>query len=110
MREFLGILAVLLNLADNATTFLCLRSPVPGFEVTEANPIAAWLFSSIGLREGLVLEMVISTCAIAFLVATDRIPHRIKIALLVVLSVLPAWAALNNLEVIHATNVAVPWI
>ena len=51
MRIFLGVLAVLLNLADNATTFLCLRVPVPGFEVTEANPAAAWLFAAIGLEE-----------------------------------------------------------
>ena len=44
MRFALGILVVLLNLADNATTFLCLRAPVPGFEVSEANPAASWLF------------------------------------------------------------------
>lgn len=109
MRVLLGILAVLLNLADNATTFLCLRAPVPGFEVTEANPAAAWLFSSIGLFEGLLLETVITTGAVAFLVATTRIPPRIKIALLVVLALLPAWAALNNLDVIEATNIPMAW-
>lgn len=109
MRIFLGVLAVLLNLADNATTFLCLRAPVPGFEVSEANPAAAWLFSAIGLKEGLVLEMVISAVAIAFLVETRRVPPRIKLALLVVLSLLPAWAALNNLEVIQAIDVPLSW-
>ncbi|MBM4337893.1 MAG: hypothetical protein FJ108_18545 [Deltaproteobacteria bacterium] len=109
MRIFLGVLAVLLNLADNATTFLCLRAPVPGFEVTEANPAAAWLFAAIGLEEGLVLEMVISALAIAFLVVTKRIPPRIKLALLVVLSLLPGWAALNNLEVIQAIDIPLSW-
>ncbi len=109
MSVFLGMLAVLLNLADNATTFLCLRAPVPGFEVTEANPAAAWLFSAIGLEKGLLLETVITTLAIAFLVATDRIPRRVKLALLVVLTLLPGWAALNNLEVIHATNIPISW-
>lgn len=109
MRIFLGALAVLLNLADNATTFLCLRAPVPGFEVTEANPVAAWLFAAIGLEEGLVLEMVISALAIAFLVATKRVPPRIKLALLVVLSLLPGWAALNNLEVIQAIDIPLSW-
>ena len=86
MRALLGGLVVLFNLADNATTFLCLRAPVPGFEVIEANPAAAWLFGAVGLREGLILEMAITTVAIAFLVATDRITPRVKLALLVVLA------------------------
>jgi hypothetical protein len=109
MRLFLGALVVLLNLADNATTFLCLRAPVPGFEVIEANPAAAWLFDAIGLGRGLVLEMVVTTFAIAFLVATTRIPPRVKLALLVVLAALPAWAAVNNLLVIQATDLPIAW-
>ena len=109
MRVFLGALVVLLNLADNTTTFLCLRAPVPGYEVIEANPAAAWLFGSIGLEQGLVLEMVVTTIAIAFLVATTRIPPRIKLALLVVLAALPAWAAVNNLLVIKATHLPIAW-
>ena len=109
MRVFLGTLVVLLNLADNATTFLCLRAPVPGYEVIEANPAAAWLFNAIGLGQGLALEMAVTTVAIAFLVATTRVPPRIKLALLVVLAALPAWAALNNLAVIEATNLPIAW-
>jgi hypothetical protein len=109
MRVLLGALVVLFNLADNATTFLCLRAPVPGFEVIEANPAAAWLFDAIGLRQGLVLEMVVTTIAIAFLVATTRISPRVKLALLVVLAALPAWAAMNNLLVIQATNLPIAW-
>ncbi len=109
MRVFLGSLVVLLNLADNTTTFLCLRAPVPGYEVIEANPAAAWLFDAIGLTQGLVLEMVITTIAIAFLVETPRVPPRIKLALLVVLAALPAWAAVNNLMVIKATQMTIAW-
>jgi hypothetical protein len=109
MRVFLGSLVVLLNLADNATTFLCLRAPVPGYEVIEANPAAAWLFNAIGLMPGLVLEMAVTTVAIAFLVATSRIPPRAKLALLVVLAALPAWAALNNWLVIQATDLPIAW-
>ena len=41
MRFALGILVVLLNVADNVTTFLCLRAPVAGFELSEANPAAS---------------------------------------------------------------------
>jgi len=106
MRFVLGVLVVLLNVADNTTTFLCLRHPVEGFEVFEANPVARWLFDSIGLAQGLVLEMGITTAAIAFLVHTDRIPKRTKLLLLSVLAALPAWAALNNLFVIRAVGLS----
>jgi hypothetical protein len=106
MRFVLGALVVLLNVADNTTTFLCLRNPVEGFEVVEANPIARWLFDSVGLAEGLVLEMLITTAAIAFLVQTQRIPSRTKLMLLSVLALLPAWAALNNYLVIRAVGLS----
>ena len=109
MRIALGVLVVLLNVADNTTTFLCLRAPVPGFDVAEANPAAAWLFDSMGLVPGLVFEMVVTTAAIAFLVATTHVPHRVKIALLLVLAALPAWAAINNTWVIRATALPVGW-
>ena len=109
MRFALGILVVLLNLADNATTFLCLRAPVAGFELSEANPAAAWLFNTVGLGMGLTLEMLVTTAAVAFLVVTDHVPPRLKLALLIVLAALPAWAALNNTLVIQATNVSLAW-
>lgn len=109
MRFLIGALVVVMNLADNATTFLCLRAPVDGFDVVEANPVAAWLFGKVGLLQGLVLEMAVTTVAIAFLVVTDRISPRVKIALLVVLAALPAWAALNNWMVIRATQLPVAW-
>ena len=106
MRFALGILVVLLNAADNITTFLCLRAPVPGFELSEANPAASWLFGAMGLRSGLIFEMVVTTAAVALLVVTDHVPPRIKIALLIVLAALPAWAAANNAWVIKATNLS----
>lgn len=109
MRIALGVLVVLLNLADNTTTFLCLRAPVPGFEVSEANPAAAWLFGTIGLVPGLVFEMLVTTAAVAFLVVTSHVPPRVKLALLIILAALPAWAALNNAMVIHATDLPIGW-
>ena len=54
---------LLLSAADHWTTYLCLRSPVQGFEVTEANPLAAWLFSNLGLVEGLLLDSVVTVLA-----------------------------------------------
>jgi hypothetical protein len=109
MRVALGILVILLNLADNTTTFLCLRAPVAGFELSEANPAAAWMFGMFGLRTGLIVEMLVTSAAVIFLVATDHVPPRIKLALLILLVALPAWAALNNLFVIQATNVPLAW-
>ena len=109
MRIALGVLVVLLNLADNTTTFLCLRAPIAGFELAEANPAAAWLFDAIGLVPGLVLEMAVTIVAVWFLVATTHLSPRVKLALLVVLALLPAWAALNNAFVIHATGVSLAW-
>ena len=109
MHVWLGALVVLFNLADNATTFLCLRAPVPGFEVVEANPAAAWLFETVGLRQGLLLEMAVTTLAIVFLVATERITPRVKLGLLVVLAALPLWAAINNWLVIEATGLPIAW-
>ena len=109
MHVFLGTLVVLMNLADNATTFLCLRAPVPGYEVVEANPAAAWLFDAIGLIPGLALEMAVTTVAVAFLVWTPRVSPRVKLALLILLAVLPAWAAINNWLVIEATGLSIAW-
>ena len=109
MRFVLGMLVVLFNCLDNATTFLCLRAPIPGYEIFEANPLARVLFDSIGLVEGLMIEMTVTLAAVAFLVFTRRLPRGLKLPLLSVLVVLPAWAAVNNLLVIRAVG-AVAWL
>lgn len=101
MRFVLGALAVGLNALDNLTTYVCLQGDVPGFEVYEANPLAAWGFERMGLGSGLVFEMVISMGAIAFLVMTPIFPRRVKLALLAVLVALPGWAVMNNLSVME---------
>ena len=102
MRFLLGLLVILLNSLDNATTFLCLREPIDGFLVTEANPIARGLFEIFGLVPGLLLESACTLAAVAFLVLTRSLPLRVRTALLVVLTVLPAWAVANNLQVMAA--------
>ena len=43
LRALTG-LTLLLTGADHWTTYLCLRLPVEGWEVIEANPLADWLF------------------------------------------------------------------
>ncbi len=105
MRFALGALVLLMNALDNATTFLCLRDPVTGFDVFEANPVARWLFDGVGLAEGLVLEMALSTAAVLFLISTRRIPGRSKVVLLTVLALLPSWAVANNLQVMYEVGI-----
>ena len=106
MRFLLGALAIGLNALDNLTTYLCLRGDVAGFEVYEANPLAAWGFELMGLSSGLVFEGVVSIGAIAFLVLTPIFPPRIKLGLLAVLVALPGWAVLNNLAVMDAIGLS----
>ena len=101
MRFLLGGLVLIFNLLDNATTFVCLTAPATGFEIFEANPVARWLFEVAGLTEGLVIETLITTAAVVFLVMTTRIAAAPKLLLLFVLTVLPAWAVANNLQVIQ---------
>jgi len=108
MRFLLGATVLILNLADNATTFLCLRAPVEQFVVFEANPVARWLFEGVGLLGGLALEMVLSTIAVMFLVQTSRITARAKIVLLALLAALPAWAVANNMQVMYEIGIGVP--
>ena len=56
---------------------------------------------------GLLLEAVITTAAVCFLVWAPRIAPRVRLALLALLVVLPAWATVNNLEVMRAVGIAV---
>jgi hypothetical protein len=101
MRFVLAGFAFLFNAADNLTTYLCLRSPVDGFEIYEANPLASWGFELVGLEAGLWIETVLCAAAILFLLYSPLFGIRSRIALLAVLAALPAGAAANNLMVMR---------
>lgn len=105
LRVFLGALVLLLNVADNATTYLCLADPVQGFLVTEANPVARWLFDSLGLLEGLIFEMSVTTGTVAFIVWSSILQPRLRLTILVILIVLPGIAVWNNVQVIEALGI-----
>lgn len=105
MRIALGLAVVAFNLLDNTTTFLCLRSPVEGFEVVEANPFARFVFDSVGLVPGLAFETLITTATVAFLVFTPRLSRGLRYAVLAILTLLPAWASVNNLLVMRAVGI-----
>ena len=98
--RILALLTLFLTAADHWTTFLCLRRPVSGWQVTEANPIAEWLFDSMGLLPGLVLDSVVTVAAIAFLLTTGLIPRTAKGVILTVVVAWTGYAVVNNLSAI----------
>jgi hypothetical protein len=101
MLRLFGALALLFALLDHWTTWLCLRAPVPGWQVTEGNPLAAWLFGRVGLVEGLWLDSVVTLIAVVFVARTNRLGRPLKLALLGLLVSTSAFAVANNFEVIR---------
>jgi hypothetical protein len=97
MLRFLAGLTLLLTGADHWTTYLCLRMPVEGWEVIEANPLADWLFAGMGLVPGLALDTVITLAAVGFLIATPRLGVGLKASLLGFITCTTAYAVVNNL-------------
>lgn len=101
MLQGLALLTLLLTGADHWTTYVCLRSPVAGWEVVEANPLAEWLFTSAGLVPGLAIDSAVTLVAMGFLLWTDRVPHAVKLAFLSLAALWTAAAVVNNLDAIH---------
>lgn len=54
LLSIFGVL-YLLVLGDCVSTYLCLTTPSPNHNISEANPVSAWTFSLIGLVPGLTL-------------------------------------------------------
>lgn len=106
MARALAALALLFALLDHWTTWVCLRAPVPGWHVTEGNPLAAWVFGRVGLVEGLWLDSVVTAVAVLLLARTRRIARPLKLALLGVLVCTSALAVANNFEVIRRIGVS----
>jgi hypothetical protein len=106
MLRVLAVLALLFAVMDHWTTWLCLRAPVPGWEVIEGNPLAAWLFGRVGLVEGLWLDSVVTLLAVALVAHTKRLGRPLKLALLGLLVCTSAFAVANNFEVIRRIGVS----
>jgi hypothetical protein len=96
----MALLTVLLSAADHWTTYLCLRTPVAGWEVTEANPIAHWLFGSVGLVPGLIIDSVLTLGAVGFLLTTRRLSGFGKFCFFGLISAWTGYAVINNLQAI----------
>jgi hypothetical protein len=106
MLYMLVALTLLLTAADHWTTYLCLRAPVPGWQVSEANPIAAWLFQSLGLVPGILLDGAVTLAAIAFLLGTAVVPRAVKGAFFLAVVAWTGWAVVNNVKAILVMGIS----
>jgi len=107
MVQGFAALAFLFSLADHWTTYLCLRAHVAGWQVTEANPLAAWLFERFGLAEGLLIDTFITLAVLTFLVRTKGIARHWKLAALGVLIATTSWAVANNLQAVQQLGLSI---
>ena len=106
MLTALVALTLIFTALDHWTTWWCLRSPVPGWEVTEANPIADWLFGTLGLGPGILLDSALTVLVVALLVATPLLPVKAKSGLLAVIVLCTGWAVMNNVQAILDMGIA----
>ena len=106
MLRILAVLTLGLSFADHWTTYLCLREPINGWSVMEANPLANWLFQTAGLVPGLLIDSAITIVAIVFLLSTRRIPVLAKSCCFVAITLLTGYAVINNLGALGALGLS----
>jgi hypothetical protein len=104
--RLLALLTVAVSAADHWTTYLCLRAPVEGWEVAEANPLADWLFQSVGLVPGLLLDTAVTIAGIGFLLVTGHVPRFVKRAFFALVILFTTLAVLNNLSAIESLGLS----
>lgn len=106
MLRWMAATAVLLTSADHWTTYLCLRTPVSGFEVLEANPFADWLFQSVGLVPGLLVDSGVTLFAVSFLLFTTQLTPLVKHSFLGLVCLATGYAVANNLQAMSAIGLS----
>ena len=102
----MALLTLLLSVADHWTTYLCLRTPLAGWEVTEANPIADWLFGSVGLVPGLLVDSALTLGAVGFLLITRRVSSSVKFCFFGLIVTWTGFAVINNLQAISTIGLS----
>lgn len=95
LAKVLGALFLLAVVGDSLTTYLALTTPSATIMAYEANPLARYLFETLGLEETLVLDFFVSVAALS-LVFCLRIAYRWKVVILSFFVALTAAAVANN--------------
>ena len=106
MLRALAILTLLLTFADHWTTYLCLRAPISGWQVGEANPAVDLLFRGAGLEGGLLIDSVFTVFAVGFILYTQRFQPRFKQAFLGFIVATTGYAVANNFQAISALGIS----
>ena len=106
MLHSIATIAALLTAADHWTTYLCLRRPIDGWEVVEANPLADWLFTATGLLPGLAIDSLITAAAIAFILTTQRLNRTTRYACLSFMAMATGYAVMNNLQALSSLGLS----
>jgi hypothetical protein len=102
----LALLTLLVSAADHWTTYVCLRSAVPGWHVEEANPVAGWLFAHAGLVPGLLIDSAVTLGGVLFLLATTSVPFAAKCVFFAIVIGWTTLAVANNLQAIQALGLS----
>ena len=101
--RILFILTILANMGDNLTTYLALTSPVhPGNIITEANPLARYLFEQIGLVPGLLFDMLVTVGVLYYLMNWNVAPYKLKVFIFGTILAIVTWAVVNNTLVLYS--------
>lgn len=101
MRKIWLLLAGILmavTLGDAYTTWACLHEPVPCWEVLEWNPVAEWLFETLGLVPGLVVDSVITLVAALWVARTTKIATPLKVSYFTLGIIVTSWAVCHNYQ------------
>jgi hypothetical protein len=102
----LAFLTLFVSAVDHWTTYVCLRSPVPGWQVEEANPVAGWLFLHTGLVPGLLIDSAITVAGVAFLLTTSSVPLAAKCVFFAIVIGWTTLAIVNNFQAIDALGLS----
>jgi hypothetical protein len=106
MLRPLTVTTLVLTCADHWTTYLCLRSPIVGWNVVEANPVVAQLFQGAGLVGGLLIDSLFTVFALGFILYTRRFSTQIKQAFLSLIVLATSYAVVNNFRAISELGIS----
>ncbi len=104
--QLLAFATLALSGLDHWTTYVCLSQGFEGWEVTEANPLSDWLFQTVGLVPGLLVDSALTLAAVAFLLTTRRLPLLFKKTFFGLVVASTGYAVFNNYRAMNALGIS----